>query len=425
MEQLKHLIKNSELQKTLIVTLGVFFGSIFAFLLQIMLGRFLNVSEYGTFTALLSTFALISVAISSSITALIKIVSGLRAEGKFDTLTLLYRKLLLIELVIGIIFAVLGFLLKNQVSRFLNITNVSIIVWFGVYVGSTFLSIAPAAYLQGLLRFKAFSFWNILSNAVRFAFALAPVVLGLGLFGLFQGLIFAVFVSFVIGTILLWKNFTDYTQHDLSQTQSEFFNLIWAAVLVNIGMTIFNNVDVILVKHYFDANSAGLYSGVVTIGKVFLFGTSTVGIVMYPQIAALFTKKEQFLGKFKVFLFLQSLMIVGGLIIFVGFPEVITKIMFGYHFLPSAPYLAKYSLFVAACVFLNFMMLFFLAIEKKKILFFQFPAIVLQFLLLLKFHRSIDQIINVNLFVAVVLFISVMVYYFRYAGFHNNADLQA
>ncbi|MBI2414972.1 oligosaccharide flippase family protein [candidate division WWE3 bacterium] len=425
LNKIQLLFKNYELQRTVIVTVGMFIGSVFAYLLQILLGRLLSVSDYGIFNSLLSVFSIISVISSAFITSLIKVVSELKVNNKFDLLTALFVKVTIAVVVIGFFVFLPITVFRESIATFLNISNLYLVSVFGLFVGITFLGIVPASYLQGLLRLKAFSFWTVLSNFLRFAVPTAFVYIGFSVTGVFTGLIIAAILSFLIGLLLLMKNFSSYENPDLKNQYSKLFTFVWLALFINIGMSIFNNVDVVLVKHYFDAHLAGIYSGVVTIGKVFLFGASTVGVVMYPQIASAFARKEDFVAKFRTYFLIQLSVVLVGLTVFVIFPDFITRVMFGQDFLPSAAYLVKYSVFVAAYVMLNFMTMFFLAIEQKKILFFQIPAVLLQLVLLTVFHTSLDQVINVNIGVSLLLLIFIMLYYARYVGINNNAGVSA
>ena len=87
--------------------------------------------------------------------------------------------------------------------------------------------------------------------------------------------------------------------------------------------------------------------------------------------------------------------------------------MFGSAYLPSAAFLPKFSLFVGSYVVINFMILFFLAIEKTKVVFLLLPATVLQIVLISFYHESLLSIVNVNLAVSSALLLSVGVYFIK------------
>ena len=75
---------------TAIVTVGVLIGSFFSYLLQFFLGRFLSVSDYGTFSALLSLTYLIGVPSGVFGISIIKVSSELLAKKRFDKLSSLF-----------------------------------------------------------------------------------------------------------------------------------------------------------------------------------------------------------------------------------------------------------------------------------------------------------------------------------------------
>jgi len=422
---LKFLIHNQAIRGTVIVSLGFFVASVFGYLLQFFLGRILSVSEYGAFNALLAVFTVLTVFSSSLMNSLIKVVSDLKAKDEFDVLTHFFIKLSLGILVFGFLVSLVVYLARSEISGFLKIEDDFLITVFGLYIGISFLGMIPSSYLQGLLKFGAFSFWTVMGGIFRFGIPAALVYFGYKTSGVFFGMVLATVLAYLLSLVLLKKDFGGYSTQSLQNQYRKLISFIGPMLFVNIGMTLLNNVDVILVKHYLSGDEAGIYSGVVTLGKVLLFGAGTVGVVMFPQISSAFAKKEDFSEKFKPFLMLQIFVVLCGVVIFAIFPKFITLMMFGERFLPAVQYLPKFAFFTGVYVMINFLILFFLAVEKTRIVLFQIPAIAGQFVLITLYHSSIDQIINVNVAVSVFLLLFVVLYYFGNAGFNNSACLQA
>lgn len=410
------------MSKTVVVTVGAFVASIFAYFLQIFLGRWLSIEDFGTFTALLSLSVILGVFLSASITSLVKLVSSLTAKEKFDTLTQLFIQFTFIALGVGLIFFVAIYLAGGYLAQFLSIADVGLFTYFGFFIGLSFLTLLPTAYLQGLMRFRSYSAFMILRQFLRLFFSVLAVLLGFGLVGVFVGMSVGIIVSYVVGVMVLMRNFKTFSSTSLGPYYKKVLKFGSAVLFVQIGMTLLNNIDVVLVKHFFDGVTAGFYAGLVTVGKVLLFGASTVGIVMFPMISAAYEKGEDYLERFKSLLQLQIFVVILGVIVFGVFPKLITRIMFGSSYLPSAEYLPRFALFVGFYVLINFMMLFLLAIEKVKVFLFLFPAVVAQILLVFFFHNSIVNIINVNLIISFILLVGIAYYFVRNTNFFVGSN---
>ena len=423
-DRAKALIKNPAISKTIIVTVGTFMGSIFAYILQVFLGRWLSVSDFGTFTALLSLYLIFGVITSAALTSLVKLVAQLSSENKFDTLTQMFINLSTVVLSFGGFLFAIVVIAKGLLAKFLGIDDVTLFYFFGFFVGVSFLTMLPNAYLQGMLRFRSYAFFAAFTQFMRLGLAAGAVMLGFGLYGVFGGMAASVLVVYLVGVLLLKRNFSKFEKTDLGSYYNGMMVFARAVLFTQVGMTLLNNVDVILVKHFFDSNSAGIYAGMVTIGKVLLFGASTVGVVMFPMISSAFGKGEDYLSKFKPLLFLQVLVVLLGVGLFFIFPELITRVMFGPSYAASAVYLPRFALFVGSYVLINFMILFLLAINKVRVFLLLIPAIVAQIVLISLYHDSIVSVVNVNLAVSASLLIGVVLYFTKNVSFSNSTSIQ-
>jgi len=404
------------LSNTVIVTIGILIGSFFSYLLQFFLGRSLSVEDYGTFNAMLSITYLVGVPSAVFGTSIIKISSELLAKKRFDKLTSLFTRLNLYALYAGTLLFVILFLLKNQISNYLNIEESMLIIPLGIYLGLSYINIVPASYLQGLMRFKAYAFYVGASSFIRLIIPTALVFLGFRVYGIFYGFSLGLILSFVLSYILLKKNLTaneDMKEEDLYEHYKRILSFSSSVIFINFGLMALNNLDMIMVKKFFDNDLAGYYAGTVTLGKIFLFGAGTVATVMFPQISNLYAKKSKLLySKFLKLLAIQVLFVFLGTIAFSIFPKLLTVLFFGDRFIHSVNFLPHFSIFIAIYVLINFMVLFFMAIDKTKVFIVLLLATVSQYLLLLRYHSSIAQVININISISLGLLILLISYLF-------------
>ena len=415
MNKVKKLLSNVEVSGTIIVTIGLFIAGFLSYALQYVMGngKLITLSEYGLFTALLSLSNILTIPYFAFVKSIIMLISELKAEEKFDTLTNLFWEFNKFLFFLGILIFFLLVFLKSYISVFLNISDSNMIIYFASFIVFSLVGLLPAAYLQGLLRFKAFSFFTILSAALRLLFPVILVFFGFGIGGAYIGMGISVVVSFISSLFLLKKNFVTYKKQDLKVYYNKFYSFGFSSLLITAGLILLNNLDVVLVKHYFNEIDAGIYSGLVTVGKALLFGTAAVGIVMFPIISGLYAKGENYLKKFNTLFVIQVALVVLGTAFFYFFPSFITKLLFK-NFEASIEYLPRFSIFMGLYVLVEFMALFLLAINKLKVYILLISASLVQYLLIVLFHKNLFQIIDVNIFVSLVLFLLVLLYHFLY-----------
>lgn len=406
----KRIVRNEAFYGTAIVTAGVFTASIFGYLLQFLLGRMLSVPDYGTFNALLALANIAGVPGTVLSTSLTKIISEIKAQDGVHKLTSLFWKMSLATFAFSLIVSFIIIVFQVSISKGLNISDPTLLLPFAMYLGASFMVIIPLAFLQGLLKFNHFSFANVFNGFIRFAVPIVLVILGYKVHGVFYGIFVAFIFMYMVNTFLLRGDFKFSSDEPFSPYIKRILIFSLPVLLVNFGMMLLNNVDLILVKKFFSATEAGYYAGAVTVGKVLLFGAGTVVIPMFPQISSAYLKGENYMRKFGSFLAVQLVLVLGGLAVFTLFPGVITHVMFGEKFMPSVQYIPLFSVFIALYVLVNFFVMFYLALGETRIFLFQVPAAIVQFLLLLAFHRSLYEVIWINIIVCLAILTSLLFY---------------
>jgi O-antigen/teichoic acid export membrane protein len=417
MRIIKKLLNNPLLSGVFVVTVGSFVGSIFSYLLQVFLGRLLSLEDYGIFNTLLSFSVVLGVLGGAFSNSVIKKVSALKVACRFDTLTHLFWSLSFYCLLFGFLFGGFLIVLRSNFADFFNISDTQTLVSFSFLMGLTFLGSLPKAYLQGLLRFKALAFFTIFAAIVRFAFPIVAVYKGFRVDGVFGGMVLGTLLSYVISIFLLGKNFEKCDRSEgLNSHYKTIINFVGPLIFIQVGLTLLNNMDVILVKRLFDAQSAGIYAGVVTVGKIFLFGAGSVSTIMFPQVAEAFSRGEDPKKTMKKFLPLQAFLVAAGALIFVLFPKFITTLMFGERFLPAVQYVPLFTIFIGAYILVNFFILYFMAIEKFEVTYILGLGAILQAGLIWKFASTISAVISINVLITLIVLFLLLGFYVRKKG---------
>ncbi len=386
----------SDLNNTVLVTLAILAGSFFSYLLQFFLGRGLSVADFGTFNTLLSLVSLVGVPASVLSTALIKEVSVLNANNQSKKISALFWQTVIWSFAGGLIIFGFFYFFKEWIFLYLKLTDQNLILAFITYLSLTFLGSVPFAYFQGLLKYKTYSVALIVSSVLRFGIPVTFLFLQPALSNIFLGLVIAIILSFVVSFLLLKGNLQRMQDFSALKELTNILKFSLPVMVINLCLISYNNSDLIMVRSHFDQLTAGYYAGVITVGKILLFGTMPVATVMYPKIASVKSKGQDVKRVMKKFLNMQLLAVGTGVIVFALFPRLISLAFFGNKYLESAKYLPFYALFVALYVLLNFFVLFLFAIDQTDIYKVMIGFAFLQIMLITKIHSTLYQILAIN-----------------------------
>jgi len=181
---------------------------------------------------------------------------------------------------------------------------------------------------------------------------------------------------------------------------------------------IINNSDILLVKHFFTDEEAGLYSSLALIGRVVYFVAWMFVMLLLPKVIRLQKagqNTQPVLMKYVGYILVLSAGIVGGSYLF---PETVVHLMFGSKYLSIAPLLWKYALATSVFAIANIFAYYFLSIGKYM------PVIVSALLgltqigLIIVFHRTLEQVVEMQIVAMVILLFSQLTYFFYHSRKH-------
>lgn len=229
-------------------------------------------------------------------------------------------------------------------------------------------------------------------------------------------------ISFVFGLFPFQKSIVKSTiviTEKLVETKSIiiFFGL---TAFYELTQIIINNSDIILVKHYFDNEQAGLYASLALIGRVVYFVSWMFVMLLLPKVIQL--KKDgkntlPILLKYVGYIVILSTLIVTFTWLF---PEFVVRLMFGEQYISISPLLWKYALATSIFAIANIFAYYFLSIGKY------IPVIVSAFLgltqigLIMLYHNSLEQVVLMQVLTMVLLLVFQLGYFF----FHYSREIK-
>ncbi len=257
-----------------------------------------------------------------------------------------------------------GLLALRPIASFLHVTDLRAVALTIAIIGLTVASAPMRAVFQGIEDFVTFSWLALCESAVKAAAGIALVYAGFGVAGAFGGWLGGTVLSLGITTfVLLWRfRSSPKTALDLDLRRLLATTANVAAATALLG--IISYVDVLIVKHYADPTTAGLYGALALSGKILLFFVAFVPTIVLPKAARL-----ALAGRSPLPVLMQAAAVVvaisaAGLCVYALAPGTIVTTLAGASFAGAAPYVLPYGVAMVLLAMLNVVVTYKMGIHR-------------------------------------------------------------
>lgn len=323
-----------------------------------------------------------------------------------------YSSLLRRSWFVGLLLGSVLILSAGVVSRYLNLRSPNIIVLLACGIAFYIPLGVKRGGMQGACQFTRLS-WNFVLEALaKFVGALILVRAGFGTSGA---------VAAISGSIIL-AYFLPPTTGDLKAKPEPglpaSFREGMQAIVFFVGLVVINNIDTWLVKHFFPAVEAGMYTAIAMVGRVLYFVSWQVVSAMFPISAGAKPEEEQ-----PTVVVVPLVFVLGVSITFIlalgVFPELVLNTVFGKGFEPFGHglnsllslYAAATGVYCLAVVLMTYEMSRRIANTGWLQLMFSGAIIIGIYF----FHNTLREVVIVQLILMALLLIAVSVPFFRTA----------
>lgn len=398
------------LSGSLILLLGSAFVSALNFLFNVIMARLLGPSLFSQAAAVVTLLMLLSCISLSFQMVCAKFVA--RNETPSAKVTV-YRTMSRQAWQVGAVLALVLLAAEKPIANYLRMPNAWVI---GVLaIGMAFYNQlgVKRGNMQGWCRFGPLSRNYIFEAASKLIIAVLLVELGYGIFGVVGAL-----SASIIAAALLARSGKK-QQGDLSGTEANSecipasFGEGIQAIVFFIGQVIINNVDIILVKHFFASELAGLYAAVALVGRLLYFAAWQVVSAMFPVSAASGEDEPRKAHVLGLPLVIVSAMCACFILVSAVFPGLVMRLVFGEGFHSAESLLSLYAmstaLYAIAMVLITYEMSRKIANTGWLQLLFS-GAIVLAIYM---FHSDLRQVIMVQIWLKVLMLLVVSLPFLR------------
>lgn len=389
-----------------------FLGNILNAAYNFVMARFLGPIDYGDLMAIISILYILtfpSVVLNNIITRFAAVFGSQEELSKLRHLFVNFT--LKTSLVGGLV--VVGFVIfGNNLANYLNVMHPLSLILTSVLAVFMILITENLGALTGLIKFKSVAFINFFWPLVRLTLSVCLVLVGFGVDGAMIGFVVSTIVTYFTSLYLLRFLLKEKDAEDRIESK-EILEYSIPASLSILGLTLFVNTDILMVKAFFDPLSAGIYSAGSLLARVILFFTLPLITIVFPILTKKYEAKQPFEKTFLLFLGLLSFMCLGVLTMYTIRPRLFTFLLFGSKYDAVAEYLPIMSVFIVIYCIAYLFTNFWLSIGKLKFATVSLYAALLQALLIALDHSSLYAVINYSLLSSLVLLVSNGLYYLK------------
>jgi O-antigen/teichoic acid export membrane protein len=403
------------LSGSFIMLIAMMLVNVFNFAYNMVMARMLGPAAFGNINAAVTLLLLAScISLAFQLVCAKFVARNQAGSGKAAVIHNLLSKAWIASLALGVGL----FVAQKPVATYLNVPSPWIIGILALGIAAYAPLGVKRGAMQGVCAFPRLGTNFVLEALTRFFVGAGLVVAGYGVLGAVGAISASVIVACFVPPIPAQLRVAAGTAEPPSFAEA------LQAIVFFVGQVIINNVDILLVKHFFPSDPAGVYAAISQIGRLLYFA-SWFGVVnaMFPVTAA--ASQEPGQTKRKAHGIGLPLLLVTGLsLVFVAiaalFPHLIMGVIFGSRFIEIGWLLALYAaatgLYSLSVVFIAYEMSRRIANTGWLQLIFS-GALVLGIGL---FHNTLREVIMVRIVLMAAMLVLVAVPFLRN---HNKAEL--
>lgn len=246
------------------------------FAYNIAVARFLGPTAFGHATAVYTLLILIS-----AVTLSFQIVSAkvVARQSSLQGKSAVYRGLHRSAWTCGIIVSLFLLAFQKPIADYLNLPRPILIVLLAFGVAFYVPLGCRRGYIQGAYGFHRLATNLVLEGLVRLSGSLLFIRFGFGVPGVVAANAASAAVAYLAAAPKLEASVP------LELHIPDAFREALQAIIFFGGQVLINNCDVVLVKHFFSSQEAGLYAAVALVGRVIFAFSSAVVNTMFPLVA--------------------------------------------------------------------------------------------------------------------------------------------
>jgi len=310
------------LNGSIILLIGSIVVSLANFGYNIGVARLLGPSDFSHAAAAVTILMLISAITLAFQLVCTKLIA--RAEA-VTAKAAVYQHLRRRSWVIGVGLGIFMLLTARVLTTYLRLSSPWIMILLAIGLTIYVPLGVKRGGLQGTCRFRGLA-WNMAAEAItKFAGALVLIAMGFGVLGAVAAISASVILAYCL------PDSASELRGPAVEGPAGHVGEGRQAIVFFIGQVIISNIDILMVKHFFRPDDAGLYAAIALVGRLLYFASWSVVSAMFP-VSAEHRESGHSGSLLAVPLLLVTAMSVVFVLLLAAFPTLVFQSLFGAHF---------------------------------------------------------------------------------------------
>lgn len=380
-----------------VLTLAMYSAASFVFfiLFHLSAARYLGPEQYsvlGVFASILFTVVLLS---STAYLIITRFITYHHTRYQYEQINYLVSTSLKYFFASGFLVFLIILIFAEPIAMFFNINSIGPVVMLGFAIWLQLMVPIYEGAFKGLENLHAMGRMRVFESLSRLAIVLIFAYIGLSV----TSMVFALGAGTFVALAISYVPIRDLQRlHMVRPNMKEIWEYARSAVFITLPLALLLNMDIILVKHYFPPDQAGIYAAASLMAKIPFIFSWVFSSVIFPRVTKLYVD-----GRPTTHLLRSSLKWMVSIVFICTFVAVffsnrIFAFMFGSLYTPSY-YMGPYAFAMGLLAIVNILAVYQLALKRftlAKVI----PWFVLVELILFSFfHSTIFEIVAVTVLV--------------------------
>ena len=312
------------------------------YVFHFLISRNLPVADYGALSSIIAGLTIISVPAMIMTMIVVKYAAEFHALADGARLRTLSQRFILWTSVPGILAGAIVAIASPAIARYLNIADWRPIALAGIILGVNIVLPGARGILQGVQDFWGFAISTGVEAFGKALLGIGFVYAGYGLRGALAGFALATVLGLAYTLVAVRSHYGPpgarllLDARRLVQTTGGVASAVTALVVLG-------SIDVLIVKHFVDPHTAGIYGAISLLGKLVFYIVGFIPTVVLPKAAALGTRGESPLPVLaRGFALLAAGMLCVLAVLYVA-PAFVIRWLVGSAYVAAAPYAFAYG----------------------------------------------------------------------------------
>lgn len=402
----KKIFSNELFRGSFILLFLTNLGNLFSYLFQFLMARLLGPADYGILAVITNIVAIFTIPSLSIQTLVAKTTTKLNVNKNYEEMSGLFKGMLKKFVKVSFYCFIIFCLFSGIISNYLNI-SIWILILSGTFLFGAFLYPIGTGILQGRKKFTELGFIFMSNTFLKLVIGVGLVTIGFGVYGAVMGFVLGTLIAF----ILILPSIKDILKIKTKKKSQVKFSRDDKYTLVSmILLVLIYSIDVFFAKGFFSAEVAGKYAVISMIGKIILFINIAIGNVMLPINSEKFQLGHKTNNVTKKTFLLVSLICLISLSVFLFFPDMVIKILFGGEYASLSIILIYVGVGFSFISLLNILILVIISRDslKTKHILLLLCFLILQIIALTIYHKTIEEFSLAFMFSNIITFIGVL-----------------